>query len=150
MRSLGLPGALLMLLAVACVTPSSRGRGLTNGGSVPDPSVASPGTTVTTPCPTDDRRCLSRVTSKVRTRLGAIKDCYEQALHRNPTLSGRIIIHWTIAPTGSVSEVNLEQDTLHDAEVASCIMALVVRWSFPPRAGGPVDVSFPFVFRSTQ
>src|SRR5205814_5098310 len=109
----------------------------------------SPGTTVTTPCLTDDELCPSRVASEVRTRLGAVKACYEQALHRNPMLSGRIVIHWTIAQTGSVSEVNLEQDTLHDAEVANCIMALVAHWLFPAPAGGPVDVSFPFLFRPT-
>ena len=85
----------------------------------------------------------------MRTRLSQIKECYEEALQRKPTLTGKLVIHWTIDQKGSVSKVDVEQDTLHDAGVASCIMANVARWCFPAPAGGPVDVSFPFEFRST-
>jgi outer membrane biosynthesis protein TonB len=90
------------------------------------------------------------VAKEVRTRLGAIKACYERALKRNPTLSGKVVIHWTITQAGTVSGVDVEQDTLGDAEVASCMKALVARWRFPAPAGGSVDVSFPFVFQSSQ
>jgi hypothetical protein len=90
------------------------------------------------------------VAKEVRTRLGAIKACYERALKRNPTLSGKVVIHWTITQAGTVSGVDVEQDTLGDAEVASCIKALIARWRFPAPAGGSVDVSFPFVFQSSQ
>ena len=65
----------------------------------------------------------------VRTRLGAIKACYERALKRNPTLSGKVVIHWTITQAGTVSGVDVESDTLGDAEVASCInRSFVVLW----------------------
>ena len=90
------------------------------------------------------------VAKEVRSRLGAIKACYERALKRNPNLSGKVVIHWTITQAGTVSGVDVEQDTLGDAEVASCIKALVARWRFPAPAGGSVDVSFPFVFQSSQ
>src|SRR6516162_1423047 len=90
------------------------------------------------------------VAKEVRSRLGAIKACYERALKRNPTLSGKVVIHWTITQAGTVSGVDVEQDTLGDAEVASCIKALVARWRFPAPAGGSVDVSFPFVFQASQ
>ena len=36
------------------------------------------------------------VAKEVRARLGAIKACYERALKRNPNLSGKVVIHWTI------------------------------------------------------
>jgi outer membrane biosynthesis protein TonB len=90
------------------------------------------------------------VAKEVRTRLGAIKACYERALKRNPTLSGKVVIHWTITQAGTVSGVDVESDTLGDAEVASCIKALVARWRFPAPSGGSVDVSFPFVFQASQ
>ncbi len=90
------------------------------------------------------------VAKEVKTRLGAIKACYERALKRNPNLSGKVVIHWTITQAGTVSGVDVEQDTLGDAEVASCIKALVARWRFPAPSGGSVDVSFPFVFQSSQ
>jgi outer membrane biosynthesis protein TonB len=90
------------------------------------------------------------VAKEVRSRLGAIKACYERALKRNPTLSGKVVIHWTITQAGTVSGVDVEQDTLGDAEVASCIKSLIARWRFPAPSGGSVDVSFPFVFQASQ
>ena len=51
---------------------------------------------------------------------------------------------------GTVSGVDVEQDTLGDAEVASCIKSLIARWRFPAPSGGSVDVSFPFVFQASQ
>ena len=90
------------------------------------------------------------VAKEVRSRLGAIKACYERALKRNPNLSGKVVIHWTITQAGTVSGVDVEQDTLGDAEVASCIKSLIARWRFPAPAGGSVDVSFPFVFQASQ
>jgi hypothetical protein len=88
------------------------------------------------------------VAKEVRSRIGAVKACYERALKRNPNLSGKVTIHWTITAAGTVSGVDVEQDTLGDAEVASCIKALVSRWRFPAPSGGAVEVSFPFVFQS--
>ena len=80
----------------------------------------------------------------------ALQQCYERALKRNPNLSGKVVIHWTITQAGTVSGVDVEQDTLGDAEVASCIKSLVARWRFPAPSGGSVEVSFPFVFQSSQ
>ena len=65
-------------------------------------------------------------------------------------VSGKVVIHWTITQAGTVSGVDVEQDTLGDAEVASCIKSLIARWRFPAPAGGSVDVSFPFVFQASQ
>jgi hypothetical protein len=90
------------------------------------------------------------IAKEVRARQGAIKACYERALKRNPTLTGKIVMHWTITAAGTVSGVDVEQDSLGDSEVGSCIKSLVARWRFPAPAGGSVDVSFPFVFQSSQ
>ena len=92
----------------------------------------------------------AEVAKEVRTRLGAVKACYERGLKRNPNLSGKVVIHWTITQAGTVSGVDIEQDTLGDAEVASCIKSLIARWRFPAPSGGSVEVSFPFVFQSSQ
>ena len=92
----------------------------------------------------------SLVAKEVRSRQGAIKACYERALKRNPTLTGKIVMHWTITAAGTVSGVDVEQDSLGDSEVGSCIKSLIARWRFPAPAGGSVEVSFPFVFQSSQ
>lgn len=92
----------------------------------------------------------SLVSKEVRTRLGAIKGCYERALKRNPSLSGKIKVRWTITAAGTVSSVEIEEDSMGDGEVSSCIKGLVSRWRFPAPSGGSVDVVYPFVFQSSQ
>jgi TonB family protein len=92
----------------------------------------------------------SLVAKEVKARIGAIKACYERALKRNPNLSGKVVVHWTITAAGTVSGVDIEQDSIGDSEVASCIKQLVARWRFPAPSGGAVEVSYPFVFQSSQ
>jgi outer membrane biosynthesis protein TonB len=90
------------------------------------------------------------VSKEVRTRIGAIKACYERSLKRNPNLSGKIKVRWTITAAGTVSGVEIEEDSMGDTEVTSCIKGLVGRWRFPAPSGGSVDVVYPFVFQSSQ
>ena len=92
----------------------------------------------------------SLVSKEVRARLGAIKACYERALKRNPNLSGKVKVRWTITAAGTVATVDIEEDSMGDAEVSSCIKGLVSRWRFPAPSGGSVDVVYPFVFQASQ
>jgi TonB family protein len=92
----------------------------------------------------------SVVSKEVRTRLGAIKACYERSLKRNPNLSGKVKLRWTITAAGTVSGVEIEEDSMGDSDVVSCIRSLVSRWRFPAPSGGSVDVVYPFVFQSSQ
>lgn len=90
------------------------------------------------------------VAKEVRQRMGAIKACYERALKRNPKLSGKVKVRWTITPAGTVTGVEIDDDSMGDPEVASCIRGLISRWRFPAPSGGAVEVVFPFVFQSSQ
>jgi TonB family protein len=90
------------------------------------------------------------VSKEVRARIGAVKACYERALKRNPNLSGKIKVRWTITAAGTVSGVDISDDSVGDSEVSSCIKQLVARWRFPAPSGGSVEVEFPFVFTSSQ
>jgi hypothetical protein len=90
------------------------------------------------------------VAREVKSRMSAIKACYERALKRNPNLSGKIKLRWTITQAGTVSGVEIDDDSMGDAEVSSCIRGLVARWRFPAPSGGSVEVVFPFVFQASQ
>ena len=90
------------------------------------------------------------VSKEVRARIGAVKACYERALKRNPNLSGKVKVRWTITAAGTVSGVDIADDSMGDSEVSSCIKQLVARWRFPAPAGGSVEVEFPFVFTASQ
>ena len=92
----------------------------------------------------------SLVVREVRTRIGAIKACYERALKKKADLSGRVKMRWTITVAGAVSDVEIEEDSVGDSEVASCMKGLVSRWRFSAPSGGSVDVVYPFIFEPAK
>ena len=92
----------------------------------------------------------SLVSKEVRTRIGAIKACYERALKRRAGLSGRVKVRWTITSAGMVTNVEIDEDTVGDAEVSSCMKGLVGRWRFPAPSGGSVEVFYPFIFEPAK
>jgi len=92
----------------------------------------------------------SLVSKEVRTRIGAVKACYERALKKRPDLSGKVKVRWSITAAGMVSDVEIEEDSVGDSEVTSCMKGLVRRWRFPAPSGGSVVVVYPFIFESTK
>src|SRR5581483_4600127 len=79
----------------------------------------------------DGKLDTNNIVREVRARMSAIKLCYERALKRNPNLSGKVVIRWTITAAGTVTGVDVDQDNLNDSEVTGCIKGLVARWRFP-------------------
>jgi TonB family protein len=90
-----------------------------------------------------DRDGLARF---VKARLSAIQGCYEAQLKRNPSLRGKIVVRFTIGENGRISDVEIDENTMGNDEVASCIKAKIRAWSTPFKPGGEVPVSYPFVF----
>ncbi len=90
------------------------------------------------------------VAGLVRSHLGDVKGCFDQALRGNPQLAGKVVAHFTIESSGSLSSIRFESDTVGDGEMAACIQARIAAWRFPPPSGGAVEVSFPFVFQSSE
>jgi len=83
----------------------------------------------------------------VRRKMGAVKACYEKQLKRNPNLSGKIVIVFMVGGNGRVSSVEVDQNTMGNKEVGSCIVRQVKRWIFPkPEGGEEAEVVLPFVF----
>lgn len=82
----------------------------------------------------------------IRMRIKSVQACYEKELKRNPSLKGKIVVRFVILTTGRVSEVSIDQNTMGDQAVASCIVNTVRRWSFPIKPEDDAPVSFPFVF----
>jgi hypothetical protein len=91
---------------------------------------------------------LASITREIRSRRKAIAACYERALKQTPTLAGKLVIRFTIAAAGTISTVDIDDDTLGVPEVGACVRALVLRWRFAPPAEAPVELSFPFVFQA--
>jgi TonB family protein len=78
-----------------------------------------------------------------------IKFCYEQELQKNAALGGKVAVAWTIDPAGGVSEANVSESSIGNANVESCIVQRIRRWKFPePQGGGVVNVTFPWIFKA--
>jgi TonB family protein len=91
-----------------------------------------------------DKEIIRRV---IRRHIAEPKECYERQLARNPELGGRAVVQFTIAATGDVVASTLQDSTLGDPRVESCLVQAVRGWKFPePEGGGIVIVSYPFSF----
>jgi len=98
----------------------------------------------TNPAPSGD---LDRdsIRSVVRSNIQAITYCYEKRLLDVPDLAGTTTVNFTIAPDGKVEAAS---GAGFDPAVDACVADLVKTFAFPPpKGGGSVQVSYPFVFR---
>lgn len=94
-------------------------------------------------CPGMDRSVIQSVVNK---HMHELQRCYEVQLLSQPNLEGKIVVDWTIAPSGAVAEARLASSTLPSPAVASCVLARIRTWRFPA-PGRRVKVRYPFVFR---
>jgi len=90
-----------------------------------------------------DKEIVRRI---IRAHLNEIRYCYETELARRPTLAGRVVLQFAIAPSGQVLSSVVQDSTLHLVPLESCMTQSVRRWIFPqPAGGGLTVVSYPFV-----
>ncbi|MHB8877849.1 MAG: TonB family protein [Myxococcaceae bacterium] len=90
-----------------------------------------------------DREALARY---VKQRKSAIQNCYERELKRNPSLRGKVVVRFSITPSGRASDIEIEENTLGNDAVASCVRTVIRTWSFPFKPSSDVTVAYPFVF----
>lgn len=89
----------------------------------------------------------AKVTKTVRGRMGALRNCYEKALKKNPTLEGKIAVKFTIGTSGRVTAATASSDTLGDPTVTACVVGKFKTFSFDKPEGGSVQYVYPIVFK---
>jgi len=83
----------------------------------------------------------------VRQHRREIRYCYEKQLHQEPGLEGRVEVQFTVAASGDVVAVLVEETTLENAALEQCMQQKIRKWSFPAWKGeGVVKVNYPFEF----
>jgi len=128
---------------------SGHGRGgygdIDLGGRGKDETVFVPGhTTVVGGL---SREVINRVIQK---HYNEIKYCYEKELTKDPGLYGKVTVLFVIDGTGRVGDALVQQTTMSSEPVESCMINHVRRWVFPPPQGaGTVQVTYPYVFKSS-
>lgn len=120
--------ALMLCSTTAATHAASEGGGATAKGSLP-------------------KEVIRRV---VRTHINEVKECYEAQLTTNKDLAGKVMVRFVINPHGKVTESAIEESSLKNTKVETCITDAIRNWEFPQPAGGKVVVSYPFVLASTE
>lgn len=93
---------------------------------------------------------LSRkqVMSIVKKHVGKIQQCYERALLKNSSLSGRVEYEWEITPRGKVSSVRVIRSKMAGGDsLNQCVFRVFKRMRFPRAKNGQATVpriGFPF------
>ena len=95
-----------------------------------------------------DKDVVQRV---VKNHQRDIQKCYERELIKNPSLAGKVMVAFTVSPTGDVVSARAQGGTLDSPKVSECIVGKVGTWIFPePSDGEEVQISYPFVFAPQQ
>ncbi len=84
----------------------------------------------------------------VNARQSGIQYCYEKELARNPELNGKVTLKWRIGLDGKVMKVWLDNSSLKNDTVTSCMVRSIERWTFTKPDGGICEIAFPFVFNA--
>ncbi|MBL8919396.1 MAG: AgmX/PglI C-terminal domain-containing protein [Myxococcaceae bacterium] len=91
----------------------------------------------------------SVIQSTVRAAALRTRACYEKALAKNPSLSGKLTVSFTIGADGRVSTAS--GTGLADTAVTGCVVKEFKALRFPPARGRkPVSVKYPLVFQPAK
>ena len=76
----------------------------------------------------------------------AIIKCVGEQKKKDPGLSGKLVMRWTIQTNGKTKNVSCQTAEFRSTYMATCISGLIKGWSFPKHKvqGEPID--FPFTF----
>jgi TonB family protein len=88
------------------------------------------------------------VQTQIKQRLKSITRCYESELRKNPSLSGKVTVTFTIQERGNVTDAKASENTTGSPAVADCVTRTISRFRFNPGPdGGSVTFRYPFVFQ---
>ena len=88
------------------------------------------------------------VQRQIKQRLKSITRCYESELRKNPNLSGKVTVTFTIQERGNVTDAKASENTTGSPAVADCVTRTISRFRFNPGPdGGSVTFRYPFVFQ---
>lgn len=85
------------------------------------------------------------VKAQISRRLSALQFCYNSVLSTQPGLAGKMTFTIGISSMGSVTSVNVEEDTVGDSKVKTCTQAKIKGWRFGSQEDSG-EVTFTVVF----
>jgi transposase-like protein len=114
--------------------------------------VKEPGATTSELTPEEQRAVKEGIRKQISEVTPLLAECYELEVAKSPELQGSLKLHFTIdgepGVGGIVSDSVVVGGTLAEqSELGTCITETIYTLKFePPKAGGTVEVEYPFVF----
>ena len=106
---------------------------------------------ITSPSPVVSMGSLDKslIQSVIKNNFNQIRYCYHKELAKNPSLTGKVNVQFTIASNGSVSNATIKESTFGEkgTMVESCLTTRFTRFTFPKPDSGIVIVNYPLVFQ---
>jgi hypothetical protein len=94
-----------------------------------------------------EKRTLAVIAKIVKDNRRMVRDCYNEALKKDPTLKGSLTIHFVLNPDGDVmnAELNKERSDITTPSVVECAIMLIKALKFPASSRGmETVVNYPF------
>jgi hypothetical protein len=83
----------------------------------------------------------------VKARAGVFRACYQKELNRQPSLGGKLLVHFVIGGDGIVKSAKIGGgSSMRNEDVEDCVTSNIMRLRFPAK-GGLATVNYPFVFQ---
>lgn len=82
----------------------------------------------------------SQFNAVFRQRLASFRRCYAARLAEKPSLAGRIRLRFEINKNGRVRQLSIDQTTVDDRDVGSCVIAQVKQMQFPVSPDGRANI----------
>jgi predicted Zn finger-like uncharacterized protein len=76
----------------------------------------------------------------------AILKCAAEQKKRDSSLSGKIVMSWTILASGKTTNITCASDEFRSSYMAQCITGLIKTWQFPRHKVQGDPINFPFTF----
>ena len=96
----------------------------------------------------DEGLSRDEVGKVIYSHLSEVRACYESAIVRNPGAEGKLVLNFSVTPSGGARSVLVSRSSLNDSNLEHCIAQNLTSWRFPrPRGGTEVAVSYPFIFK---
>ncbi|MBI5512786.1 MAG: AgmX/PglI C-terminal domain-containing protein [Deltaproteobacteria bacterium] len=114
-----------------------------NGATRP-PTIGVPREPTVTTC---DGSYTASVARTIRGQLGGFRACYERASRNNPTLAGRVTLHFSVNASGRATGVSAHGLS---SEVDECVSGAVRRIVFPVSTCEDAEFEFPVSFDHGQ
>lgn len=77
---------------------------------------------------------------------GALTKCASEQRQKEPDLSGKLVMKWTVQTSGKVTNVTVVTEEFKSTYMAGCVGGLIKGWVFPRHKVQGEPIQFPFKF----